>query len=191
MSAAIPIRAALKAPLAESTEPVRLAECFKRTHYQIREHATLTRWAHAWWKYDGVRFAELDDEALTRDVYKFLDTVEVEKTNDKGETRRERVTARSRTANELQKALLSVMPMLGPNMPQWTMRYADDPPPERLVACANGLLDMKTLELVQPRTSTVPAAPSTRRRWPVLIVWVAVRVPTTAGMPNSRDTTAG
>ena len=46
-------------------------------------------------------------------------------------------------------------------------------------------------ELVQPRTSTVPAAPSTRRRWPVLIVWVAVRVPTTAGMPNSRDTTAG
>lgn len=150
VSAAIPIRSALKAPLSESTEPIRLAECFRKTHHQIKEHATLVRWAHGWWQYDGVRFAELDEEALTRNVYKFLDVVQVEKTNDKGETRLERVTARNRTVNEVSRALLSAMPMLGPNMPQWTMRFNDDPPPERLIACQNGLLDIKTLELVHP-----------------------------------------
>ena len=36
----------------------------------------------------------------------------------------------------------------------------------------------------------MPAAPLMRTRWPVSIFCVATRVPTTAGMPNSRDTTA-
>src|SRR5262249_39701246 len=41
------------------------------------------------------------------------------------------------------------------------------------------------------RTSTVPADPSTRIRSPVRMRFVATDVPTTAGMPNSRDSTAG
>src|SRR5207244_1276244 len=41
------------------------------------------------------------------------------------------------------------------------------------------------------RISTTPVEPLTRRRSPVLIVAVAVEVPTTAGIPNSRETTAG
>src|ERR1700728_616846 len=39
-------------------------------------------------------------------------------------------------------------------------------------------------------TWTVPARPSTRIRSPVLIVWVAIAVPTTQGMPYSRLTIA-
>jgi putative DNA primase/helicase len=140
----------LHAPLASSREPLRVAEAFKRTHHEIDSHATLVRWAHMWWQYDGVRFIEIDDEALVRNVYKFLDVVEVEKRDEKGVVSRERITARQKTAGEVQKALLGVMPMLGPNMPQWTKRFSDDPSPEVLVPCANGLLNMKTLELVKP-----------------------------------------
>ena len=36
-----------------------------------------------------------------------------------------------------------------------------------------------------------PVLPLTRTRSPVLIRCVATEVPTTAGMPNSRETTAG
>src|SRR3954468_8934256 len=41
------------------------------------------------------------------------------------------------------------------------------------------------------RISTTPVDPSTRIRSPVLIRFVAIDVPMTAGMPNSRDSTAG
>ena len=40
-------------------------------------------------------------------------------------------------------------------------------------------------------TSTTPFVPSTRIRSPVLMRFVAIDVPMTAGMPNSRDSTAG
>src|SRR5439155_16748197 len=40
-------------------------------------------------------------------------------------------------------------------------------------------------------TSTIPLVPFTRTRSPVLIRSVAIEVPTTAGTPNSRATTAG
>lgn len=149
-TAAAAVHRALHAPLALSREPIRLAEAFRKTHHEIAGQATLARWARAWWRYDGVRFIELDDEALVRDIYRFLDVVEVEKRDDKGAVSRERVTARQKTAGEVQRALLKVMPMLGPNMPQWTQRYNDDPEPEQLMPCANGLLDMRTLDLVQP-----------------------------------------
>lgn len=145
------VLAALRAPIAQNTEPVRLAECFRKTHYEIQGHATLVRWARAWWRYDGVRFVEIDDEALTRDIIRFLDVVVVKrKDKETNEVRNERVTARSKTVNEVSRALLKVMPMLGPNMPQWTVRQADDPPPEQLLACANGLLDLKSRDLVRP-----------------------------------------
>lgn len=150
VTAASSVANRLRAPLAVNTEPVRLAEAFRRTHFEIEENATLVRWARAWWKYDGVRFVEHDDELLLRDVYRFLDVVEVEKRNDKGEVWRERVTAKGRIVNEVQRALFKVMPQLGPNMPQWTKRFDDDPNPEYLMACANGLLDMRTLQLVKP-----------------------------------------
>src|SRR5437660_6399470 len=41
------------------------------------------------------------------------------------------------------------------------------------------------------RMSTTPVVPLTLIRSPVLIFRVAVEVPTTAGMPNSRESTAG
>src|SRR2546425_7412158 len=46
-------------------------------------------------------------------------------------------------------------------------------------------------DYVQERISTTPVEPFTRIRSPVLMRSVALDVPTTAGMANSRDTTAG
>lgn len=153
MSAAATIRAAVAAPLANSAEPLDLARCLQQRHYKVREHATLVRWAHAWWTYDGIRFTEIDDEWLARAVYKFLDVVEVEviEETDGGRTlRRKRITARAKTASEVTRALLGVVPMLGPNMPQWTARLDGEPAAEQLVACTNGLLDMESLRVIEP-----------------------------------------
>lgn len=144
------VAAALRAPLARNTEPVRLAECFRKTCFEIGDQATLARWARAWWRYDGIRFIEMDDEWLVRELYKFLDIVEVEKKDAKGVVTRERVTARARTVNEVSRALLKAVPMLGPNMPQWTTTTPSDPPPDQLLPCSNGLLDLRSLELVKP-----------------------------------------
>lgn len=155
MSASQAVVSALKAPQAKNDEPVHLAEALRKTHYEIAGHPTLVRWARAWWRYDGVRYIEVDDEALARSIISFLHVVVVERRRKDKETNtwtssQERVTAKNKTVNEVTRALLKVMPMLGPNMPQWTMRYDDDPPPERLLACANGLLDLQSLELVKP-----------------------------------------
>lgn len=128
---------------------MRLAEAFRRTCYQIGNDPTLVRWARAWWKYDGIRYIEHDDEWLRRDIRNFLDVVTVEKRDDDGNVRRERVTAKTKTVNDVNHALESAMPMLAGGVPQWTQRMVDDPDPERFVPCANGLLDLVERELVQ------------------------------------------
>lgn len=150
MTAANTVIRSLRAPLSPNAEPTRLAETFRRTHNEINGIATLVRYARAWWIYDGIRFAELDDERLHRDVWRFLDVCEVEKRDKEGTVTHERITAKSKIANEVKAALLKVMPMLGPDMPQWTQRQATDPHPGSFIACSNGLLDVRTHELVQP-----------------------------------------
>ncbi len=119
--------------------------------FEMQGEPTLVRWARAWWKYDGVRYVEHDDECLDRDLIKFLDIVVYEKKNDEtGAVERKRVTSRKSTLGEVRKALSHVMPMLAGGAPQWTHPEPDDPRPEDLVPCANGLLDLETLELKHP-----------------------------------------
>ena len=147
---AAPILRALRSPIAASREPLRLAEAFRKCHHEIDGHATIVRWARAWWLYDGVRFVELDDELLRRRLWAFLDVVTVEERDEDGTTSIERVTATRGRVSEVQEALTKVMPAPGPNMPQWIARQEDDPSPDDLVACANGLLDMRRLRLLRP-----------------------------------------
>ena len=146
----------LNAPLARNTEPVRLGEAFRKHRYEIDGNATLVRWARAWWKYDGVRYVELDDENLDSDIVKFLDVCEVEvteKDEETGETKkyRRRVTAKLRTVSDVRRVLPSVMPLLGSQAPPlWILEEDCDAHAEALVACANGLLDLNTRTLVEP-----------------------------------------
>lgn len=150
-SAAQGVIARLRAPIASNTEPLRLAEAFRRHCFELGGEPTLVRWARAWWSYDGVRFVEHDDEKLTRDLFGFLDEVVVERTDQEtGEKRRERVTARKRTVSEVQNALLRVMPILDGGAPQWTRHQEKDPIAEHLVPCRNGLLDLRERRVYPP-----------------------------------------
>lgn len=143
--------ARLKAPLAQNTEPMRLAEAFRKNCYELAGEPTIVRWARAWWRYDGVRYVELDDEVLKRDVFGFLDVVVVEKKDpESGEVRRERVTARKRHVSEMTEALLKVMPIVEGGAPQWTLAHQGDPDARRLVPCKNGLLDLRECKLLEP-----------------------------------------
>ncbi len=164
MSAANMVVARLRAPVAQNSEPVRLAEAFQANCFELGGLSTLVRWARAWWRYDGVRYVEFDDEALTRDIIKFLDIVVVEKIDKEGEKRRERVTARKRIIGEVATALLSTAPIIEGGAPQWTSRKEGEPDATRLVPCKNGLLDLRERRVFEP-TPRLFATQSLGARW--------------------------
>ena len=139
-------------PRAKNEEPLRLADAFGAYAYSREGHLTLVRWARAWWRYDGVRYVEHDDEALDRDVMRFLDVVRVpRRSKNDGKVTWERVTSKRKTISELRLALLSTMPSVASDSPHWATPGEGDPDPETLVACQNGILNLRTRELL-PRT---------------------------------------
>lgn len=159
LAAAARRRKPTSGPRAVNTEPVRLAEAFLRYSYTLDDDATLVRWARAWWRYDGTRYVEHDDEALDRDLIGFLDIVvapvAVRIKDESGRvvdtrTDLQRVTSRSKTINEVRKACLHVCPSIGAEAPAWTSPTADDPPAAHLVVVQNGLLDLRDLTLYPP-----------------------------------------
>ncbi len=157
-------------PRAVNAEPVRLAESFRRYLYEQAEEPTLVRWARAWWRYEGTRYVEHDDESLDRDIIKFLDVVVApRKDKETGATHYERITSRNKTINEVRKACLHVFPLVGQGAPQWTSAIDGDADPTDLAPCANGILDLRTLELL-PRT-------------PRLFSTTAIASPWTADVP--------
>lgn len=151
MDAAETVISILRKPHASSAEPMRLAETFRKTMFQMIDDPTLVRWARAWWRYDGVRYVEHDDETLARDIIGFLDVVEYDHFDPKTKAKsRKRITARRSTLTEVKSALLKVMPILEGGAPQWTERHLEDPDPSSLVPCGNGLLDLRERKVFEP-----------------------------------------
>jgi putative DNA primase/helicase len=149
-------RRAPRGPRAQNTEPVRLAEAFRSYAYQLDGEPTLVRWARAWWRYDGIRYVEHDDELLDRDIIGFLDVVVAPQSKKDPvtgmlSTSLCRVTSRNKTLSEVRKSLTFAMPVVSGGAPQWTSTEEGDRPPEHIVAVANGLLDVDRCEL-QPAT---------------------------------------
>lgn len=157
-------RRAPKGPRATNTEPVRLAEAFRAYAYQLADEPTLVRWARAWWRYDGIRYVEHDDELLDRDIIGFLDVVVAPQSKKDPvtglvSTSLCRVTSRNKTLSEVRKSLTFAMPVVSGGAPQWTSPEESDRPPEHIVAVANGLLDVDRCELrdATPRFFTTTA----------------------------------
>lgn len=145
-----------RGPRCDNDEPVRLAEAFLRYAYTTEEQPTLVRWARAWWRYDGSRYVEHDDEALERDVIRFLDVAvapqrEKDPSTGKFTSHLRRVVATSKHVNDTRKALIGVAPTVAIDAPHWLAEAEDDPPVDRVVACQNGILDLGELKLY-PRT---------------------------------------
>ncbi len=157
-----------RGPRAENTEPVRLAEAFRRFRYQQDGDPTLARWARAWWRYNGIRYTEHDDELLDRDVIGFLDVcVAPQEVKDKltgaSKLHLRRVTSKQKTLSEVRKALILAIPTVEGSAPQWTSSEPGDHPADHLIACSNGLLHVGTREIhsATPRffcTTSVDAA---------------------------------
>lgn len=154
-----------RGPRAENTEPVRLAEAFRRFTYERDGTATLVRWARAWWRYNGVRYTELDDELLDRDVIAFLDVCVAMQTVVDPLTKKQkldlrRVTSRNKTLSEVRKALLHVMPTVSGSAPQWTSPEDGDPMVDNVLVCNNGVLDLSDRRLwpTTPRLFSTTAA---------------------------------
>lgn len=150
-------------PRATNTEPVRLAEAFRKYSYEQHGEPTLVRWARAWWRYDGTRYVEHDDESLDRDLIKFLDVVVSPKKSGDAWCY-ERVTSKSKTIGEVRKAALHVFPLIGSGAPQWTSPADDDPLSGVVAPCANGILNLRTRELL-PRTPRLFSTTAMGTRW--------------------------
>jgi putative DNA primase/helicase len=149
-----------RGPRCDNAEPVRLAEAFLRYAYTVEGEPTLVRWARAWWRYDGTRYLEHDDEALERDVIRFLDIAVAPHRDPKtGRTHFERVVATTKHVNDTRKALIAVAPTVAIDAPHWLSAADRDPPLDRVVACQNGIVDLETLELraCTPRLFTTTA----------------------------------
>ena len=146
----------LKAPHSASREARDLAEAFRKHRCELDGHATIVRWARAWWRYDGVRYVPLDDEGLDRMGVNFMNVVtwtfREKKTKDGGggELKTERVGCSMRLVTDMSRALRDVVPWLEGGAPQWTEPKPKDPNPLHLVACQNGLLDLRERKLVAP-----------------------------------------
>jgi putative DNA primase/helicase len=166
-----------RGPRCDNTEPVRLAEAFLRYAYTTDGEPTLVRWARAWWRYDGTRYVEHDDEALERDVIRFLDIAVTPHRDAKtGRTHHERVTATTKHVNDTRKALLGVAPAVAASAPYWLSSTGTDPDPAHLAACQNGLLHLDTLALI-PRTPRLFTTTAIGTRWepeaPAPVAWLA------------------
>ena len=157
-------RRAPRGPRATNTEPVRLAEAFRSYQYQLDGEPTLVRWARAWWRYDGIRYVEHDDELLDRDIIGFLDVVVAPQSKKDPvtglvTTALSRVTSRNKTLSEVRKSLTFAMPVVSGGAPQWTSPEELDAPADNIVAVANGLLDVDRCDLrpATPRFFTTTA----------------------------------
>jgi putative DNA primase/helicase len=141
-----------RGPRAENAEPVRLAEAFRRFTYERDGDATLVRWARAWWRYNGTRYTELDDELLDRDLIAFLDVVTAMTTVTNPKTGKQtielrRVTSRKKTIGEVRTSLLHVMPAIDGSAPKWTSPEDGDPMIDNVLVCANGILDLRNRQI--------------------------------------------
>lgn len=150
-----PPRKTPRGPRADNAEPVRLAEAFRRYTFERDGESTLVRYARAWWRYNGTRFVELDDELLDRELIAFLDVVVammvvVDRKTGRDKLELRRVTSRKKTMGEVRTACTLVMPAISGAVPQWTTVEDRDPAPGNLIVCSNGILDLSTLILGPP-----------------------------------------
>jgi putative DNA primase/helicase len=175
-----PPRRPVRGPRAENTEPVRLAEAFRRFSYERDGESTLVRWARAWWRYNGTRYVELDDELLDRSLIAFLDVVvapagTVDPITKQQRTELKRVTSRNKTLSEVRKALTFVMPTIEGGAPQWTALEEHDADPDQLVVCGNGILNLRSLDL-RPSTPRFFATTAIGAPWdpnaPIPVRWL-------------------
>jgi putative DNA primase/helicase len=124
------------------------AERFVQTRYSWDGVRTLHWWNEEWWAWDGTRYRVVEDGAVRKKVYDFLNTAEIEMRLRGGKTKYEAVQPSRSMVNNLVDALKSVVFLdREVTMPGW---FGDAPLEDlaQLTAMENGLLYLPTRQLL-------------------------------------------
>lgn len=148
---------------ADNKDPITLAELYASHRCVGVNEFTVVRWARGWWRFNDSHFEPLDDESLLADIWKFLIRVDVEVTVEDPETGEKKkqfhkLVVKRSMVSEVRDALSAVLPRISGDAPQWLHgRQFDDagagelePEPKYVVACRNGIFDLKRNKL-RPR----------------------------------------
>jgi putative DNA primase/helicase len=151
--------------LANGKDPRRFAELYL-DECRFHDDPIIARWGGSWWRYeiDMGAYRELSVEEFRADVWRVLDRVDVETADKEGNPIIARLVVKSNLVSNVVDALTSVAPLIIGDAPQWIRQDYRDAPIRNLVACANGLLDIRSRKL-KPRTPRLFATASIGTVW--------------------------
>ncbi|HUT10559.1 MAG TPA: phage/plasmid primase, P4 family [Thermoguttaceae bacterium] len=142
-----PTAGAADSLIVEDISPIPLADLYLKSVRKTR----LVRWRGQFYTYTGTHFAELSDEALECELYRYLDNLRLKPTKKDGrEAEPVKLTPRSSLVREVRLALPSRVGVYlsdATDAPAW-LNGRVEPKPRDLIACQNGLLDLATERLL-------------------------------------------
>jgi putative DNA primase/helicase len=153
--------------LCTSEMPGDLAEAF------LTVHPSMVRKDGVWWLRRDGRHEALDDDDLMALSVQFLEHARVPRADKKGNMRAVPVRATPSKAGAMLSTLIGFAPLLGRGDPCWIVERDGDPDPERLLPCADGVLDIDTGRRIDTgdrlftseRSEVVLADEETPERW--------------------------
>ena len=130
------------------SEPMRVANRFVDERFGGRgEGLILRNWRGEFWRWQTTHWLEVEDRALQAEAYRYTENALFERMTRNGPTLEPWAPTRYKTA-DLIDALRAVTHLSEKiDMPAW-LDDRNHPPAGRLVACANGLLDISTRTLL-------------------------------------------
>lgn len=124
--------------LCTSEQPFDLAEAF------VTAHPSFVRKDSRWWKRHDGRHVPIGDDELAGMAVRFLESARAPRTDKQGRMRAIEVRYTPAKAQAMLAALLGVAPLIGDGDPCWIDPRDGDPDPDRLLPCADGVLDLDT-----------------------------------------------
>jgi putative DNA primase/helicase len=140
-------------------EPMKVARVLARERYQLDDGTpTLRHWRGGWWMWRTSHWTEIEQRAARSAAYEFAEHAFYERAKPNGETDVVPWSPNRHKIADLLEALAAIC-----HLPETIAQPAwiDDTHDGTIVACANGLLDVDRLELLDhtPRFFNVTAVP--------------------------------
>ncbi len=143
--------------MADDRTPACFAELYIRCHgIDTQRRPVLARWLGEWYRYSDGHYKV--DTNIDRSIFHLLNNTEV-RVQGKDGPRTEPVLANLKNVAETRAAVAAMVPEIVGDQPRWVTGYG----PAGLLACPNGLLNMRTGEFLLPTpayfTTCVAGAP--------------------------------
>lgn len=125
--------------------------CLRELGTDPEGRQTIVRWAGQWWRWTDGHHRVLSDEETRSLIWNTLARVDVEKIDDEGQPRRERLAVTARRVSEVADAMISLTDRIAAAeaLPCALPGYTG-PHPHRVVVVRNGLLELETMRLHRP-----------------------------------------